>query len=268
MLSENFTYNGITSQSKGVKIIRVSSSGFLKEKIIGDANITEIDMPGDYRPLLQRIQRSPFDFTLQIALLDSTNEPEQWTEQKRRDIFSWLFQSEYKPLIFADRPQVRYNVIAQSGLELNTMNERGYVEIAFRTDGPFAYSNVSPISITHSTSGAKSQLFTIDAGAAIDKIYPRVELTRQSASAATVRPYMEHQGPAATIGVADSLISGATKVIFNSKNRTVVNQLNQSLYRFKGTTGFDFIYFQKGSNRIFIPQGWSAVITYEVPILF
>lgn len=267
MLSENFTFNGATSTSKQVKIVRFSSSGFLSEPTIGSASLTEIEMPNDYKPLLQKVTRAPIEFTLELAALDADNEPVEWTEQKRKQILNWLFTNEYKTLIFEDRPGIKYYAMAQGGLTLKTMNGRGYVEITFRTNSPFPYKNVSSINMPGSTTAATSTTITIDDGSAVSKIYPKILLERIGSSATVVRAYVEAQGPADTIGLQNSLITDVNKVLIDSKYRTITDGITGvSLYKFKGTTGFNFPYFSVGANKIFIPAGWKATVSYDLPI--
>lgn len=268
MLSENFTYDGVTSTSKGVKIIRMASSGFLAEKVIGDANISEIQLPGGYRPITQKITRSPIEFTLQIALLDFTMEPIEWTENKRRDIFSWLFKGDYRPLVFADRPQIKYYAMAQSGLNLNTMNGKGYVEIVFRTNSPFPYRDVRPAYKEANLSQSTILEILIDSGLAVEEIYPIVKLTRKGPSANIIRVSLEGQPAQDIIGIDNSKIPTVTEITFNGNNKTVLDQNGNSLYRHRVPEGFKFLSLGSSLNKIIIPQGWEANITYDLPILY
>lgn len=272
MLGENFTFNGIDSSTYNVKMVRFGVTGFLTEPTIGSANLTEVEYPNDFKPHLQKITRSPIEFNKQIILLDSSGEAKKWTETDRQQIFGWLFHNEYKPLIFSDRPGIVYNVIAVSNLSLNTINERGYLDVDFRTNSPYPWKVARVINVAGSTTGTASQAIALDTYLAVDKLYPTIlleRITTSAGSATIVESWTTASGAAATIGVDNSLIPTVTKVLINSRYKTITDpDTNTSLYRYKGTTGFGFPYLVPGANTIYVPKGWKATISFQEPISY
>lgn len=271
MLGENFIFDGIPSSTFNVKMVRMGSGGFLTEETIGGANLMEVEHPNDFKPHLQRVTRSPLEFTKQIALLDAYDRPKKWTEADRQLIFSWLFHNEYKPLIILDRPGVVYNVIATSNLTLNTINETGYLEIAFRTNSPYPWKEKREIIIPGSGTVEPSQTVIIDSLIATDKIFPKILLERMVGVTlpATVKAWTNTLTPGDQIGLTTDFIADVDRILIDSRYRSITNNDTKvSLYRFKGASGFEFPYFVAGSNTITISKGWNATITFQEPILY
>lgn len=271
MLGENFIFDGISSSNFNVKIIRTSGGGFLTEETIGSANLTEIEHPGDFKPHLQKITRSPLEFSRQIALLDEYDQPKRWTDLDRQLIFGWLFHNEYKPLIFSDRPDIVYNVIAVSNLSLNTINETGYLDITFKSNSPYPWKKEREIFITGSETVEPSETIVIDNSIAIDKIFPKILLTRMDGAIlpTTVKAWSSTLGPSLQIGLNTEPLSGVNNILINSRYRIIINDdTKESLYKYKGTSGFEFPYFVKGSNTLTVSKGWDAKVIFQEPILY
>lgn len=271
MLGENFTFDGIPSSTYSMKSIRTSGGGFLTETLIGSANIMEVEHPNDFKPHLQKITRTPIEFTKQFALLDAYDRPKDWTEVDRQLIANWLFHNEYKPITFSDRPNIVYNVIASANLNLNTINSKGYVEITFRSNSPYAWKAVREIILPAGTTTSSSIVIAIDNYIAVDKIYPTILLERETGitSATNVQGWTATPTVAEAIGVSNALIPTVNKVYINSKYRSITNfDTRESLYRYKGTTGFDFPYLIKGNNTFYASKGWKATIKFQEPIIY
>lgn len=273
MLGEDFTFDGISSIVYNAKMVRFGASGFLDEVTIGSANLTEVEYPNDFKPHLQKVTRSPLEFTKQIMLVDYVGNAKKWTEVDRQLIFNWLFHNEYKPLTFADRPGIVYNVIAISNLTLNTINERGYLDIGFKSNSPYPWKEARTILNPGSTAADVAQEIAIDSFMAIDKLYPTILLERigtiPAHFATIVKAWTTASGSAGTIGITNSLIPTVTKILINTRYRTITDAVtNISLYRYKGATGFIFPYLIPESNILYIPKGWKATITFQEPIIY
>lgn len=271
MLGETFVFDGIPSTTYNLKSIRTSGGGFLNEVLIGTANITEVEHPNDFKPHLQKITRSPIEFTKQFALLDEYDRPKEWTELDRKVIANWLFHNEYKPISFSDRPDVVFNVIASANLSLNTINDKGYMEITFKTNSPYAWKTAREIVIPAKATGTTSVPVTIDNYIAVDKIYPTILLEREAGmtSAVNIQAWTGTPTMPNVIGVANALVPTVNKIFVNSKYRSITNyETKESLYRYKGTTGFDFPYLVKGVNTIYVSKGWKATIKFQEPIIY
>lgn len=271
MLGETFVFDGIPSTTYNLKSIRTSGGGFLNEVLIGAANITEVEHPNDFKPHLQKITRSPIEFTKQFALLDEYDRPKKWTELDRKVIANWLFHNEYKPISFSDRPDVVFNVIASANLSLNTINDRGYMEITFKSNSPYAWKTLREIVIPAGTTVSSETEINLDNYLAVDKVYPIILLERQSGitSATIVQAWTATPTAANVIGLQNSLITTVNKVLINSKYRSITNyDTKESLYRYKTTTGYDFPYLVKGTNTLNVSKGWKATIKFQEPIIY
>ena len=269
ILSENFTFNGISSSAYKVQMMRFGTSGFLQEGIIGDANLTEVEFPNDFKPQLQKVSRSPLSFTRQIVLMDDFGTPNSWTENDRQKICGWLLHNEYKSLVFEDRPDIVYYVMATGNIGLNTINEQGYLELEFRTNSPYPWKQPRSIEVAASGAGASSVTLNIDKYLAVDKLYPTIVLERMTTSATLVGVYTA--GNAATTFMLDNaLITSVNKITINTRNRSIINTLTgDSVYRYKAAAaGFGWMYLAPGDNTIYISQGWKATITYQEPVIY
>lgn len=271
MLGEDFIFDGISSSLFGVKMIRIGSSGFLDEPLMGSANITEAEHPNSFKPYMQKITRSPIEFTRQIALLKADGTPKAWSDTDRRAIVKWLFHNEYKSLIFSDKPDVVFHVIATSNLTLNTMSNKGYIDVVFRTDSPYAWKIPQQLILTSGTSFGATGTVNIDQNIVVERIYPRILLERVSGvtSAATVQVWTSNLPASQVIGVSNSLIPGVTNILMDCKHKSITDYATKkSIYRYKGATGFEFPSFVKGTNTVYTPKGWKATINFEEPIIY
>ena len=252
-------------------MVRFGASGFLEEGIIGEASLTEVDFPNDFKPQLQKVKREPLTFSRQIVLVDSAGIALKWTETDRQNIFSWLFHNEYKPLIFEDRPDVVYYAIATGGLTLNTINEKGYLEVTFRTNSPFPWKIPRSIVVNANASTWASSVISVDANIALDKLYPTILLERVGPSYGTQVGAYTTGNAATTFMLSEALLPDTiTKVSINTRNRTVIDADTKiSLYRYKLTTsGNQWLSFIPGNNTIYITQGWKATISFQEPIIY
>ena len=88
-------------------------------------------------------------------------------------------------------------------------------------------------------------------------------------SAVNIQAWTATPSVANVIGVANALVPTVNKILVNSKYRSITNyETKESLYKYKGTTGFDFPYLVKGSNTIYVSKGWKATVKFQEPIIY
>lgn len=275
--SEDFKFNGVKASSFGLKLIRMDSSMFVEEPIAGNANLTEIDFINDFKPYLYKVRRSPIEFNLQLALVDAGDQPVEWTLEKKRAIYNWLFHNSYQELVFDDEPDVYYYAMALGDLKLKTNHGKGYIEANFRTNSPYAWSKPETVVINGSASVATEGFLLSIANKpkpVYDKVYFKVLLNRIGGTA--VDPYFA-VGTLAninTIKINNSKISGINYVLFDGLTKTVWSS-NSSwanltpLYQHRVLANKDNFPYLTYSHTggISLAAGWNATIKYQYPIL-
>lgn len=138
MIKQNFTFDGITSESMGVSLVR-QESGVFGVPYVSSRNIQEDYPSRTLAPYFFRTQNQPLSFTLTFTCLD-----EDIDNAKLKDIASWLFQGEYKPFISEDNTDKIYYIMATSKVDFMTNGfDEGYLSVTFRCKFPYAMSLAS-----------------------------------------------------------------------------------------------------------------------------
>ena len=146
--SLGFSYNGIHSEDLGVKLV-TTKSGLFSENFLPERSIVEKKISRNDKPYFTRVEHSPLSFSLVLFI-------EKWRDYNNlRAIARWLFQDYYKPLIFDSNPNHIFYAIpeGQSNLVHNGCRD-GYIEIDFRCDSPYSYSDIREtwLNVTNSSS--------------------------------------------------------------------------------------------------------------------
>lgn len=133
MISTKFTYNGITSDSMGVYLVR-TSSGIITRPYVPARTVRE-DYPSQaQQPYFFGTQINAFTISLTFSTLDNT-----MTDSKLKTLASWLFQNDYKPFISDDNPNVIHYLMQIGEVKFETNgNREGYFTAEFRSKFPFA----------------------------------------------------------------------------------------------------------------------------------
>lgn len=277
MLGQYFIFNGMHSNDFNARMLRFEGGGFINEPVIGGGSIEEQRLSHDFKPSFRKVTREPIEFTSQIALVDRHDNALEWTEGDRQMIFNWLFHSEYKPLVFDDRPNIVYYVIATGDLSLNTINKKGYLSVTFRTNSPFPWKEERKIEIeANGVGGTKLDVYLED-GLAVDRLYPLIELERigDTEGIVTVKNEVPLEAKQRVIedledniGLHSNKIGSVAKIRMNTKYRSITNaETGESLYQFK-TSKSTFPFLIQGRNTISVSQGWKATIYINEPIKY
>ena len=275
--STDFRFNGLKASSFGLKLIRMDSSMFVEEPIAGNANLTEVDFVNDFRPYLYKVRRSPIEFNLQLALVDASDQPIEWTAAKKRTVYKWLLHNSYKELIFDDEPEAYFYAMAIGDIKLRSVYGEGYLEANFRTNSPYAWSPPYEVSITgNATTDKTGNIFDLanKPTPAYDKIYLKVLMNRIAGTTKNPSFAVGTLATVNTITLDATKITGIDTVLFNGITKTIwssdslwTNKVPLYQYRLL-SRGDGFPYLARDHvNGYTLSAGWNAIIRYQYPIL-
>lgn len=118
-------------------IINVSmDSGLQSEPFYPSTNILEISTRYNEKPYFQKIKKEPLVFNLTFAFEDG------FDDNKLRQVARWLNQKTFKELYFSNQPDKKYFAIYEGSPRLFHTGMDGYFEITFRTNSPYASSEL------------------------------------------------------------------------------------------------------------------------------
>ncbi len=132
--SQHFIFDGISSAEMGLSIIRLDTD-FVESPYLANKSIIEEQIFRRNMPFFYGVEQSPLEFKLKLSLLD-----EEWTQKKRYEIARWLFHDTYKSFQTGDDLGKFYYVICVDQGNLYTVGKKGYVELTFRNNAPFAWA--------------------------------------------------------------------------------------------------------------------------------
>ena len=136
MQSEFFIFDGINSSDMGLYNVRMQS-GLVENPFMGSKDTIKTKVPTKDIPYFHGVNKDVIQFTLQFSLLD-----EEWTPEKTHEIARWLLHDTYKSFQSADDLGKYYYVICVNGENLYKANNKGYVELTFESNAPYAFSPI------------------------------------------------------------------------------------------------------------------------------
>ena len=142
MESQYFIYDGKTSSEMNLYNVRVNHSGFVETPLWGRTNIQEETSKKRLTSYFYGVTREPIEFKVQFALADESMQPKEWATEERYNISKWLVPNTYKEFQTNDDLSKRYYAMITNEVNLNLMNTEGYIELTFRTNSSFAWSQV------------------------------------------------------------------------------------------------------------------------------
>lgn len=137
--SEYFIYNNVDSRDHGIYNVNINVSSLLEEPFIAPSEIREINSRHHEKPFFQSNQRKVLVFNLTFASDDS------WVSNSStlQSIVQWLCSPKiYKELSFSDDLTKKYFAIYEGFPRLFHNGNQGYIELIFRTNSPYAFSNL------------------------------------------------------------------------------------------------------------------------------
>lgn len=175
MINTNFTYDGITSESMGLSIVRVDS-GLPSVPYTSGKEILETHPNKSLYPYFFGVKHQPLQFTVTFSTLEKNMD-----SAKLYELANWLFQNKYKPFISLDNPSRIYYCIATNPVEFATNGlEEGYFTVDFRCRDGFGWTipTVDIYDLSGITSSTPLQITNFSN--VLDYYYPEVEFELQS----------------------------------------------------------------------------------------
>jgi phage-related protein len=162
-----FSLNNVSCRNFGLMQVNLSG-GLFEEQLHANRNIIETKVANNDTPLFHGVEESPLEFDMMIAFED------EFTDNDINDVVLWLFQENYKELIFDNKPDKVFMamVIGDSNLIHNGL-KNGYITLRIRCKS----SNInSPVITTDTYHVVGTQQIVINNSGHKD-IYPEISIT-------------------------------------------------------------------------------------------
>jgi phage-related protein len=169
MVSTNFYYDGISSESMGVYLIR-TSSGLFSVPYIPPRDIIEDFPTMAKKPYSYKSKNQQYQINMVFSTLTNN-----MNATKLKEIASWLFQDDYKEFYSEDDPDKKFYLFASNQVDFmtNGANE-GYFEVQWRSKFPYAIQAETTPTYTIDL----SDTITLTNTSNVDEYYyPEVEFT-------------------------------------------------------------------------------------------
>lgn len=141
MEAQYFIFDGIRSVDMDIHIVRIGESGHVQSPYWGSRSVEEHGRVSKRNTSYHYgVSKDPIVFTVQLALLDRHNNPRTWTPEERFKIAKWLVHDDYKEFQASDDLGKIYYAMCVEDSNLFLINSKGYVEITFTTNSPYAWS--------------------------------------------------------------------------------------------------------------------------------
>lgn len=176
MRSEYFSFDGITSESMGLYIVRMSSNTFIESPYWGNRSIREEQQYNKLIPYFYGVEREPIEFTLELALLNNDLSPQEWTSAKRFELARWLLHDTYKEFISSDDLGKIYYAICINDVNTHLINDQGYMELVFRTNSPFAWTPTMIVETDLSDNNTTAEIQYYNYSNVVSKYRPQLEI--------------------------------------------------------------------------------------------
>lgn len=132
----HFSYDGVKSSDMGLINCKIDG-GMFEETFLATRKINETTIAGREKPYFLGVEYEPLEFNLTFAFEDS------YDENRIREVARWLNQSYYKPFHTVDNPNRIFYCMMDGDSELiHTGAKRGYINLKFRCDSPYAYQPI------------------------------------------------------------------------------------------------------------------------------
>lgn len=115
-------------------IIR-TETGMVETPFFGGQEIQEEWLQGRNSPYTYGTRLTPIEFTILISPLEK-----EWTPELKGVVGQWLIQDSYKEFQFADDLEKFYYAKCVNAADLHLLKKQGYLELTFRTNSAYAWS--------------------------------------------------------------------------------------------------------------------------------
>jgi len=253
--SENFIFDGITSEEMGLYNVRMQS-GLVETPFMGSKSTITTKVVGKDRPYFHGVNKDVIQFNLQFSLLD-----EEWTPEKTHEIARWLLHDTYKSFQSSDDLGKYYYVICIDGENLYKANNKGYVELTFESNAPFAFS---PIYLNEYdlSSNTTTDTIQIENRSNINKYYyPTIEIELAGTTTNITLKNLSDGGREFSF---TGLQSGET-ISVDNENKYIISDI-PAVYRFSNfnKNWFRMVY---GINQIEVTGECIITVRTQYPII-
>lgn len=261
-IETGFVYNDIDSSEFGIIVVRPNDSNGLINMPWGiKRTVLEEKIPLNPIPYLYGVDTEPL--IIKIAIMPENG---LWTSKERRDIVAWLFQSQYKPLISYDDPDVAFFAVAQGSPErFDTGLSSGYAEIEMRCNSCYGYSYPKskpyyPSSIIHNN--INNSIITLENKSNVVQYhYPIVKFELLSGTSFSVQNL--------TLGGEIFEFTGlqAGEIIYIDNNKKIIQSSLESegTYRYSNFNK-KWLRLIRGQNRLKITGDINIEFTLQFPM--
>ncbi len=250
MIGTNFYYNGVSSASLGVYLIR-TSSGLINLPYIPQRDLIEEFPTMSQSPFSSKSKAQQYQFTLAFSTL--TND---MTTAKMKTIATWLFQETYKPFYSTDEPDKIYYLFAINQVDFltNGINE-GYFEVTFKSKFPYALMRSSTVNYTING----TQTITINNLSNVSQYYyPVFQFTITDTSSFSIQNLSD--GNRST---TQNVVAIGETVYFDNAKRQIISSTGLSKYADFNKTWLRLV---QGENQLSVSSKCTLQFSLQFPI--
>jgi len=253
MISTSFTYDGITSASMGIYLVKKDSDMF-PVPYFPSRTIQEDYPSRATAPYFYRTQLEPQSFTLTFAPISG-----QFTSTILYNVAKWLFKGTHRPFIPDDNTNKIYYCLAVSKTDFitNGLNE-GYIDVEFRCKHPYAFKPTVTEVYDYRVTLPSSVVLTNNSNV-FDYYYPEVTFTLPSGVTSLTLTNVTDGNRATTF---TGLNAGET-IYMNNEKKQIIS--DTGLYRL-GTFNMNWFRLLQGDNTITVSQKCYITIIYNFPV--
>lgn len=217
-MSTTFIFDNIKSSDMGLYNIRLDSGG-TSSPYISRQDIIEDEIINSHKPLLYGTRKRPIEFTLIFSTLE-----EEFNSKKRLEIARWLIHDEYKAFQTTDYLGKIFNVIAISDVEfIEFGSNKGYFEVTFRCDAPWAWSPTYVEYYDLSNNSSKTIITMENNSNVLRYYYPEIEFKLEGSSIGVTLKNLSDGGREFKF---TGLKQGETIYVDNERNTIITDEIN------------------------------------------
>lgn len=255
MQSQYFVFDGIQSELMGIHIVRMER-GMIPTPYMGSKNIRDVKVFGRDMPYFYGVEKGVIRFDLQMSLLD-----EEWTPQRRYEIARWLFQDVHKPFQTSDDLGKYYYAICTNAENLFLADSKGFVNLTFTTNAPYAFSQVYTNTFDLTENDTTETIMVENNSNVGEYYYPKIEFALSGDSTGLSLKNLSDNNR--IFEFTDLTTSEIISV--DNKNKYILSNV-PAVYRFQNFNK-NWLRLRYGQNFIEVTGKCDMVIKTQFPIL-
>jgi phage-related protein len=250
MISTNFYYDNVSSESMGLSLIRLNG-GIFPIPYVSARDIME-EFP--------TMAKSPYTFkskqqqyTMNLAFSTLTN---NMTASKLKTLATWLFQEDYKSFYTADNPDKIFYLFASNQVDFMTNGaDEGYFEVQFKSKFPYALTTSATPTSTITGSGT---IVINNLSNAFQYYQPEIEITVNSGTSVSFTNTTDDNRVTSFSG----LTTGEVLYVNNEKKQLISSTSN---YRYDGFNK-NWLRLVQGVNTISVTGNATIMFRTQFPV--